>query len=241
VTSESDVKHAIQVAREKYGVVNAAVNCAGIGLAKRTLTKRGPHPLQDFQRVLTVNTVGTFNVIRLVAEVMAPEEPYSREGASSLSPSLFSPSSLPLSLSPSFSLCLLDTTSVQSASITFFETNVLLTCTFANQTPALGCVISLTLANASTPEQFFLSQNVTGSRQCNTTQNRENAYTVVEAVDWESDQTQGSFPVPIEPLDLEDASNFTALTQCPLPGRLLLSNQLDFTHSVSSIWYVVVI
>lgn len=80
MTSESDVKHAIQVAREKYGVVNAAVNCAGIGLAKRTLTKRGPHPLQDFQRVLTVNTVGTFNVIRLVAEVMTAEEPYSREG-----------------------------------------------------------------------------------------------------------------------------------------------------------------
>jgi len=103
-----------------------------------------------------------------------------------------------------------------------------------------NCVL-LTNIDTRTPEQFFLSRSGTGTRQCNTTQNRENAYTVVEAVDWESDQTQGSFPVPIEPLDLEDASNFTALTQCPLPGRLLLSNQLDFTHSVSSIWYVVVI
>lgn len=80
MTSESDVKNAIEVAKEKYGVVNVAVNCAGIGIAKRTLTKKGPHPLQDFQRVLTVNAVGTFNVIRLVAEVMVGEEAYNSGG-----------------------------------------------------------------------------------------------------------------------------------------------------------------
>lgn len=61
-------------------MINAAVNCAGIGIAMRTLTKKGPHPLQDFQRVLTVNAVGTFNVIRLVAEVMVGEEAYNSGG-----------------------------------------------------------------------------------------------------------------------------------------------------------------
>ena len=80
VTSESDVKHAIQVAREKFGGLNVAVNCAGIGIAKRTLTKKGPHPLEDFQRVLNVNTVGSFNVIRLAAELMAAGQPYNKGG-----------------------------------------------------------------------------------------------------------------------------------------------------------------
>ena len=47
--SEEDVKGALQVAREKYGGVTAAVNCAGIGVAMRTLSKRGPHPLDQFQ------------------------------------------------------------------------------------------------------------------------------------------------------------------------------------------------
>ena len=99
-----------------------------------------------------------------------------------------------------------------------------MTCTFATRTPALGCVITLALSNASTPEQFFISQNETGSRQCNMTLNRENAYTITEAVDWESDGTEGSFPIPIEPLDLEDSSNFTALTQCPLPTGISCQN-----------------
>ena len=54
VTSESDVKEALRVAKEKYGDVNVAVNCAGIGLAMRTLSKRGPHPLDQFQVISTV-------------------------------------------------------------------------------------------------------------------------------------------------------------------------------------------
>ena len=54
MTSESDVKNAVQIAKEKYGGLNVAVNCAGIGIAKRTLTKKGPHPLEEFQRVLQV-------------------------------------------------------------------------------------------------------------------------------------------------------------------------------------------
>lgn len=80
VTSETDVKKAIQVAVEKFGLLTAAVNCAGIGIAKRTLTKKGPHPLSEFQQVLNVNAVGTFNVIRLAATVMAESQPYSSSG-----------------------------------------------------------------------------------------------------------------------------------------------------------------
>ncbi len=49
VTSESDVQKAIDLASEKYGTLTTAVNCAGIGVAIRTLSKRGPHPLNEFQ------------------------------------------------------------------------------------------------------------------------------------------------------------------------------------------------
>lgn len=65
---------------ETYGGVTAAINCAGIGIAKRTITKNGPHPLNEFEQIIRVNTVGSFNVIRLVATVMAEREPYSESG-----------------------------------------------------------------------------------------------------------------------------------------------------------------
>ena len=65
---------------EKYGGVNAVVNCAGIGVATQTLSKRGPHPLDQFEKVISVNLVGSFNVIRLAAEQMALSEPYNTSG-----------------------------------------------------------------------------------------------------------------------------------------------------------------
>jgi len=55
----------------RFGVVNAVVQCAGIATATKILSKRGVHSLKDFERVLRVNTVGTFNVLRLAAERMA--------------------------------------------------------------------------------------------------------------------------------------------------------------------------
>lgn len=70
VTSESDVAAAIELAHSKFGPLNVLVNCAGIGIAKKTLDKKGAHPLDSFARVLQVNTVGTFNAIRLVAAHM---------------------------------------------------------------------------------------------------------------------------------------------------------------------------
>jgi len=60
----------------KYPFV--VVNCAGIAIAQKVLTKKGPHSLEDFSKVLTVNTVGTFNVIRLTAEKMSTSEPNER-------------------------------------------------------------------------------------------------------------------------------------------------------------------
>lgn len=74
VTSEADVQQAIKLANEKFGPLTAVVNCAGIGIAMRTVSKKGPHPLDQFEKVLKVNAVGTFNVIRLVAEQMATNE-----------------------------------------------------------------------------------------------------------------------------------------------------------------------
>eukprot|EP00297_Palpitomonas_bilix_P025639 CAMPEP_0113880152 /NCGR_PEP_ID=MMETSP0780_2-20120614/7628_1 /TAXON_ID=652834 /ORGANISM="Palpitomonas bilix" /LENGTH=256 /DNA_ID=CAMNT_0000866799 /DNA_START=1030 /DNA_END=1800 /DNA_ORIENTATION=+ /assembly_acc=CAM_ASM_000599 len=76
VTNEEQVKAAIDAAASKFGdSLNVAVNCAGIGVAVRTISKRGPHSLEQFQRVLTVNTVGTFNVIRLAADAMSKNDP----------------------------------------------------------------------------------------------------------------------------------------------------------------------
>jgi 3-hydroxyacyl-CoA dehydrogenase/3-hydroxy-2-methylbutyryl-CoA dehydrogenase len=75
VTSEADVAAALDLAAERFGGVNAVVNCAGIAIGMRTLSKRGAHPLELFAKVLTVNTVGTFNVIRLAAARMAAAAP----------------------------------------------------------------------------------------------------------------------------------------------------------------------
>jgi 3-hydroxyacyl-CoA dehydrogenase / 3-hydroxy-2-methylbutyryl-CoA dehydrogenase len=75
VTSETDVTTALDTMERKFGTVNTVVNCAGVGIAVKTLSKRGPHPLESFSRVLNINTVGTFNVIRLASERMAKIEP----------------------------------------------------------------------------------------------------------------------------------------------------------------------
>ena len=49
------MKNAVQVAMEKFGGINVAVNCAGIlGMLMPTITEKGPHPLEDFQRILQV-------------------------------------------------------------------------------------------------------------------------------------------------------------------------------------------
>ncbi|MCT8139194.1 3-hydroxyacyl-CoA dehydrogenase [Anaerobacillus sp. CMMVII] len=75
VADETSVQLALEKAIEKFGEINAAVNCAGIGVAKKVLSKKGVHDLGIFSKVLQVNLVGTFNVIRLAAEKMTANEP----------------------------------------------------------------------------------------------------------------------------------------------------------------------
>lgn len=75
VTSEDQVSTLIKNGLEKFGKISAAVNCAGIAPPQRTLGKKGPHNLQQFAKVLQVNTIGTFNVIRLAAEKIAMNQP----------------------------------------------------------------------------------------------------------------------------------------------------------------------
>jgi NAD(P)-dependent dehydrogenase (short-subunit alcohol dehydrogenase family) len=69
------VAAALDQTRERFGGVHVLVNCAGIGLAQRTVGKQGPARLDDFVRVVQVNLIGTFNCIRLAATAMAANAP----------------------------------------------------------------------------------------------------------------------------------------------------------------------
>jgi NAD(P)-dependent dehydrogenase (short-subunit alcohol dehydrogenase family) len=75
VTSEADVQRAVDTAVQSFGGVHGAVNAAGIGVAERVLGKEGPQPLANFTRVIHINLIGTFNVIRLAAASMSKNEP----------------------------------------------------------------------------------------------------------------------------------------------------------------------
>ncbi|ORA37133.1 3-hydroxyacyl-CoA dehydrogenase [Mycobacterium aquaticum] len=78
VTDEAGVSEALDVA-ESLGPVRINVNCAGIGNAIKTLGKDGPFPLAGFRKVVEVNLIGTFNVIRLAAQRIAKTEPVGEE------------------------------------------------------------------------------------------------------------------------------------------------------------------
>ncbi len=75
VTDEESVKNAVATAVSAFGALHGAINCAGIGVAEKTVGKDGPHSLASFKRVIEVNLIGTFNVIRLAAAQMARQEP----------------------------------------------------------------------------------------------------------------------------------------------------------------------
>jgi len=76
VLDEASVQRAVERARHEFGALHGAVNCAGIGGAGLVVGKDGePFPLEAFRRVVEVNLVGTFNVIRLAAAAMAGNDP----------------------------------------------------------------------------------------------------------------------------------------------------------------------
>jgi NAD(P)-dependent dehydrogenase (short-subunit alcohol dehydrogenase family) len=74
VTSEEDVSGAIASAVERFGGVHVAVNCAGTGLPKRTISKDGPHDLASFEWLIRLNLIGTFNVASKAAFEMSKNE-----------------------------------------------------------------------------------------------------------------------------------------------------------------------
>ncbi|WP_156689061.1 3-hydroxyacyl-CoA dehydrogenase [Mycobacterium sp. Marseille-P9652] len=78
VTDEAGVAKALDTA-ESLGPLRINVNCAGIGNAIKTLGKDGPFPLNQFKKVIEVNLIGTFNVLRLAAERIAKTEPIGEE------------------------------------------------------------------------------------------------------------------------------------------------------------------
>ncbi|AEF40182.1 3-hydroxyacyl-CoA dehydrogenase [Hoyosella subflava] len=78
VTSAEQAEAAIGQAAE-LGDIRVAVNCAGVATPGKVLGRRGVLPLEDFERVVRINLVGTFNVIRLAAEKMSKTEPINGE------------------------------------------------------------------------------------------------------------------------------------------------------------------
>jgi NAD(P)-dependent dehydrogenase (short-subunit alcohol dehydrogenase family) len=75
VTQEPDVRSAVAAANGRYKGLRGAINCAGIAIARKVYSSRGIHTLEAFDKVIQVNLVGTFNVIRLAAEAMIAGEP----------------------------------------------------------------------------------------------------------------------------------------------------------------------
>jgi len=77
VTSEEDVQKALDMVKDKFGKLDIAVNCAGIGVAFKVynFNKSLPHRLEDFSKVINVNAMGTFNVTRLAVGLIGQNEP----------------------------------------------------------------------------------------------------------------------------------------------------------------------
>lgn len=75
VSSEDSVKSAIQQAKKIMGGITLAVNCAGVADAGRTLGREGPWPTANFNRVIQINLIGTYNVTKESAAVMNENEP----------------------------------------------------------------------------------------------------------------------------------------------------------------------
>lgn len=79
VTDAASAEAAVAVAREKHGAARVLVNCAGIAPGKRIVGREGPMPLADFTKVIQVNLIGTFNLMRLAAADMSKLEPQGDE------------------------------------------------------------------------------------------------------------------------------------------------------------------
>ena len=75
VANEASAVNAINTAISTFGALHGLVNCAGVAPAEKVLGKEGPHRLESFAKVININLVGTFNMIRLAADAMMKHEP----------------------------------------------------------------------------------------------------------------------------------------------------------------------
>ena len=75
VTEAASAEAAVAQAAKAHGPARVLVNCAGIGVAKRVVGRDGPHPLADFEKVIKVNLIGSFNMLRLATAAMSQLDP----------------------------------------------------------------------------------------------------------------------------------------------------------------------
>jgi 3-hydroxyacyl-CoA dehydrogenase/3-hydroxy-2-methylbutyryl-CoA dehydrogenase len=75
VTSEEQVVAAVERTMDAFGRIDIVANCAGIGVGARTVGREGPHSLDDFKRVMSVNVFGTFSVLSQAGAKMTENEP----------------------------------------------------------------------------------------------------------------------------------------------------------------------
>ena len=80
VTDESSVQNAVNAVMARFGAIHICCNYAGIGNAYKTVGKNGVFPLAEFSKIIQVNLIGTFNVLRLCAEQMAKNAPLNADG-----------------------------------------------------------------------------------------------------------------------------------------------------------------
>jgi NAD(P)-dependent dehydrogenase (short-subunit alcohol dehydrogenase family) len=75
VADSASAEAAIKEANARNGVARILINCAGIGIAKRIVGRDGPQPLADYERVIKINLIGSFNTLRLFAADLSKVEP----------------------------------------------------------------------------------------------------------------------------------------------------------------------
>ena len=75
VTSDAEGRAAIAAARSAFGRIDALVNCAGVAPGEKIVGRDGAHDLDRFTRAISINLIGTFNMLRLAAEAMAGQDP----------------------------------------------------------------------------------------------------------------------------------------------------------------------
>ena len=75
VANPQEGERAVSTAVDAFGHIDVLVNCAGVAPGEKIIGREGPHSLESFARTVTINLVGTFNMVRLAADAMAKQQP----------------------------------------------------------------------------------------------------------------------------------------------------------------------